>query len=139
VENIIEELDWASEWFLMEGRPAGAGEGSASKLYFKPNTTTDAANGTAGAAASMQGVAMEVPVLATLVSINGSMEAPVKGVRFSGIKFTHSLATFLEPYEVPSGGKGNVEAHAYAHSHIMTNSTSHHASITACIHNSLHP
>ena len=77
LENVLEELDQAGEWYY---------DPKASTLYHWPNGT-----------AMSEVVA---PLLDTLVSVKGA-----KGVSIEGIQFTETRATYLEQYEVPSGGK----------------------------------
>merc|ERR1719460_3077857 len=43
------------------------------------------------------------PLLDTLVSVKGA-----KGVSIEGIQFTETRATYLEQYEVPSGGDWSI-------------------------------
>ena len=81
VENIFEELDAPGEWFY---------NNTEMKLYLYPNGTLPASGiGTA---------------LKRLFNIQGSMELPVRNISFMNITFAHTQTTFLEPYEVPSGG-----------------------------------
>ena len=42
--------------------------------------------------------------LATLFSLEGTQANPVKDIVFSGLTFTGSAMTFLDPHGVPSGG-----------------------------------
>ena len=60
------------------------------KLHFYPNSTTP-------------GKDIVAPVLAAIFRIEGA-----KGVSISGFKLTETRATFLEQYEVPSGGDWSV-------------------------------
>ena len=81
VENIFEELDAPGEWFY---------NNTEMKLYLYPNGTLPASGiGTA---------------LKRLFNIQGSMELPVRNISFMNITFAHTQTTFLELYEVPSGG-----------------------------------
>ena len=79
VTNIKEELDVPGEWFH---DPVTA------ELFYWPNSTD-----------GKVGTEIVAPVLSALVRIEGA-----KNVSFSGITFTETRATFLEQYEVPSGG-----------------------------------
>ena len=51
----------------------------------------------------------EAPALLTLVRVNASQAAPVRDLRFSGIGFKDSAASFLEPHSVPSAGDWALE------------------------------
>jgi len=51
----------------------------------------------------------EAPTLLTLVRVNASQAAPVRDLRFSGIGFKDSAASFLEPHSVPSAGDWALE------------------------------
>jgi len=42
------------------------------------------------------------------VSIRGSHEDPVMFIYFNGLTFTETVTTFMEPYEVPSGGDWSI-------------------------------
>ena len=77
LDNVLEELDQPGEWYY---------DPKASTLYHWPNGT------------AMNEVV--APLLDTLVSVKGA-----KGVSIEGIQFTETRATYLEQYEVPSGGK----------------------------------
>jgi hypothetical protein len=79
VENVLEELDSPGEWFYDPVK---------SQLHFWPNST----DGTAGKE-------VVAPLLSALVRVEGA-----KGVSFEGFTMTETRATFLEQYEVPSGG-----------------------------------
>eukprot|EP00051_Salpingoeca_urceolata_P012843 m.160025 g.160025 ORF g.160025 m.160025 type:complete len:806 (+) comp17617_c0_seq1:93-2510(+) len=89
VENLLEELDAQREWFADT-------KGSSPMLYYFP------ANGTAPPSSVV------AATLTTLFSINASQAAPVTGVTFSNLSFTHTATTFLGSYEVPSGGDWSV-------------------------------
>ena len=60
------------------------------KLHFYPNSTTP-------------GKDIVAPVLAAIFRVEGA-----KGVSIEGFKLTETRATFLEQYEVPSGGDWSV-------------------------------
>ncbi len=83
VENVFEELDAPGEWFYDE---------AAQKLYVYPNIS------------STTTAAYVVPALNTLVRISGGAQS----VSFSGFELTETRATFMEQYEVPSGGDWSV-------------------------------
>lgn len=63
------------------------------ELFFYPNRTTGAARG------ELPFKEVVAPVLTAVVHIEGATD-----VAFEGITFTETRATFLEQYEVPSGG-----------------------------------
>jgi len=46
--------------------------------------------------------------LESIVSIRGSPDTPVSFVTFNGLQFTESITTYMEPYEVPSGGDWSI-------------------------------
>ena len=88
VENIKEELTAPGEWFL-DPKP------DPPVLYYWPNRTTD------GDLAPPDKVVL--PLLESIVVVNGS-----KNVSFTGFEFTETRATYMEMYEVPSGGDWSV-------------------------------
>lgn len=81
VENIFEELDAPGEWFH---------DPVDEKLYFWPNSTQPF-------------VEVVAPVISAIVRVQGAED-----ITFQGITFTETRATFLEQYEVPSGGDWSV-------------------------------
>ena len=90
VENVFEELDAPGEWYL---------DVNSSMLYFYPNATQlrlDASNEYAA------------PVLQRLVAFVGTAANPVQHIRFEGFHITETAVTFMEPYEVPSGGDWSI-------------------------------
>ena len=126
IENVAEELDAPGEWFY---------DDAAGKLFLMsvrrsidamPCRATPATpppplpappphfcsrcrpNITAGELAA---AAVAVPVLDAVVVINGSQSAPgayATDISFTGFTVTQSRVTFLEQYEVPSGGDWSV-------------------------------
>ncbi len=84
VDNIFEELDIASEWFL---------DKKTDTLYYMPEAGGDLKN-----------AKVEVSQLKHLVEIKGSRAKPVSNIHFDGFQFAHSSKTFLEPYITPSSG-----------------------------------
>ena len=81
VENIMEELDAPNEWYYNE---------TTMMLFYFPNgSLPESGIGT---------------VLDQLFTVEGTMDMPVKNVTFANLTFAHTASTFLEPYEVPSGG-----------------------------------
>eukprot|EP01137_Pigoraptor_chileana_P011890 Opistho-2@63489 len=87
IENLMEELDSPGEWFL---------DYATNNLYYYPNAT------------DFQSSVFVASRLETIMSIEGSMKAPVRNVSVSGLTFTHTAPTFLKSYEVPSGGDWSV-------------------------------
>ena len=81
VENIMEELDAPGEWYF---------DDLDSTLYYFPNGS-----------APPTGV---IPILDRLLSIEGSMDAPVYNVTIANVTFAHTRPTYFEPHLVPSGG-----------------------------------
>lgn len=79
VENVLEELDSPGEWYLDKDN---------NKLYYWP--TKDVNINTSK---------FEVSVLKDLIQIVGTLEAPVKNVTISGIKFENTQRTFMEDFE----------------------------------------
>jgi len=79
IENVFEELDTPGEWFYdkIEG-----------VLYYKPVQGID-----------MTKAVIEVPVLENIMTLKGTMEQPVYFVNVFGIKFMHTLRTFMKTKE----------------------------------------
>jgi hypothetical protein len=114
VENILEELDVEREWYLArDGRT----------LYYYPrdnetmtttsatttrsttsSTTTSTTTGTSTVSVNATVTAVR---LETLVRVNGTKQSPVKHLQFVGLTFAHAATTYMDPYEVPSGGNNN--------------------------------
>ena len=102
VENILEELDQPGEWFL---------DTHAGLLYMWPNSTA------AGGTAAQAGAAPALPPLVAgvhrgIVRLAGSQAAPVVGVSLLGLTFSHTGSTFMEAYEVTSGGDWSIHRDA---------------------------
>jgi len=89
VENVFEELDNPGEFFY---------DKKSAQLYLYYNATN---NATMPPPADLTFVATQVP---TLVNMTGTQAAPVKDVSFSGVKFTQTRYTYMEPHGVPSAG-----------------------------------
>ena len=87
IENVMEELDSASEWYFDE---------SAKMLYFFYN----ASSGTQ----PPDNTTYVVPVLKTLLSIKTSGGAMVSNITIQGIKFRDTVYTYMDPHGMPSGG-----------------------------------
>jgi len=75
VENAYELLDEAGEWYL---------DRSSGYLYYKPR-----------AGESMAVAEAIVPVLEELVTVAGTLDSPIRNIRFSGLTFAY--ATWLQP------------------------------------------
>lgn len=93
VENIFEELDAEKEWFY---------DSKAGLLYFIPDNETDVTS------PSTEIVGTN---LKTLISIRGNSSGTgtlARNITISGVTITHSGLTFLEKYEVPSGGDWSI-------------------------------
>lgn len=80
---MLEELDAPGEWFY---------DPVTSSLYLYPNTT----DGTPGDE-------VVAPLLTAVVRIQGAHD-----IEWSGFEITETRATFLDIYEVPSGGDWSV-------------------------------
>jgi hypothetical protein len=87
IDNIFEELDAPGEWFYDEMEQ---------KLYFFPNGTDDLPSSGSGT------------VLQRLLNIRGTLDNPVYNITVVNITFTQTEPTFLERYEVPSGGDWSI-------------------------------
>jgi hypothetical protein len=80
VENVFEELDAPSEWYL--DREQGV-------LYYMP----------------AEGVELvEASILKRLVEFRGTQEEPVRHITFSGFRIAHTEKTLFDEYEALSGG-----------------------------------
>jgi hypothetical protein len=94
VENIKEELDVAGEWFHDEK------EG---QIYYFPNAT----HATAAALATA-----EIAILDTLISIGSAADEAsgewADSIQIIGLELTATRATYLSPYEIPSGGDWSI-------------------------------
>ncbi|MGC9522925.1 MAG: right-handed parallel beta-helix repeat-containing protein [Anaerolineae bacterium] len=82
IENIFEELDSPGEWYFDE---------ETRTLYYLPPSDVN-----------LDSAVIEVPVLQRLVEFVGTQDNPVEYITMKGLRFAHTNATFLEPYEVPS-------------------------------------
>ena len=87
IEHVREELDAPKEFFL---------DAATQKLYFFHNASA----GTPPPA----GWTFEVPALAVLINISGTVAAPAVGISISGLTFTGAAATILSDHGSPSGG-----------------------------------
>lgn len=75
IENALELLDEPGEWYL---------DSQDGWLYYMPRSGEQ-----------MRGASVELPVVETLVSGNGTATKPVRNLRFEGLTFAH--ATWLSP------------------------------------------
>ena len=90
IENIIEELDVPGEWFY---------DDTSKKLYLMPNSTVPPSTGYG-------------TYLTRLFGVEGTMDAPVRDVTLAGMTLAYTQPTYLEDYEVPSGGDWTVHKDA---------------------------
>jgi len=89
IENVIEELDVPGEWFLDE---------EARKLYYYPNATQDISK-----------LKFVAPNLSQIIAVHGEGENnPVRHLTFENLEFTETAVTYMEAYEVPSGGDWSI-------------------------------
>jgi hypothetical protein len=79
VENVFEELDAPSEWYL---------DRTNSVLYFYPPTRLD-----------LENAVVEAVRLKHLVEFRGSQDSPVKWIELRGFTFLHASRTFMETRE----------------------------------------
>ena len=85
-ENILAELDFPGEWFL---------DPAQSLLYYVTNGTSTPPPPATGFVAGQ---------VKNLISVIGTAATPVFNISFTGLTFSYSEATFLDPFQVPSGG-----------------------------------
>jgi hypothetical protein len=90
IENVFEELDVNGEWFF---------DPSQSLLYILPNMTLP----------ELDAATLAIPILDTVISINGSQTSSGPGsyatsISFTGFSITQTRVTYLEIFEVSSGG-----------------------------------
>ena len=81
IENAYELLDTPGEWYLDETGDIGKGKNT---FYYMPKEGED-----------INQEEVIVPVLEELVNLDGTLEEPVKNVKFEGISFQHT--TWLRP------------------------------------------
>ncbi|CAE8637965.1 unnamed protein product [Polarella glacialis] len=94
VENVLEELDSPNEFFHDEAR---------NKLYFYFNGT--------GAPPPE----VEVPMLTELITVRGTVDAPVQGLHIFNLTLEGQRPTYLEPHGIPSAGDWGLERMAAFH------------------------
>mmetsp|Transcript_6076 Transcript_6076/g.11612 ORF Transcript_6076/g.11612 Transcript_6076/m.11612 type:complete len:955 (+) Transcript_6076:182-3046(+) len=101
VENIFEELDSPGEWFY---------DAAESRLYLWPMHVhqRDALLNSSGARGREVEVEVVAAGLSTLIRIQGAPGSPVANLTLRGLEFTETRSTFMERYEVPSGGDWSI-------------------------------
>jgi hypothetical protein len=82
IDNVFEELDAPGEWYLDQQK---------NTLYYYPEQGTD-----------LRHALVEVPVLEHAIEFLGTQSDPVQHVCLRGFRITHTDATYLKGYEVPS-------------------------------------
>ena len=93
IENVFEEIDAPGEWFY---------NASTGDLYLLPNVSD---------LAQLTAAELVMPILNEVIIVNGSQTAKTAyatGISFVGLTITQSRMTYLEQYEVPSGGDWSV-------------------------------
>ena len=84
IDNVFEEIDVAGEWHF---------DDELSVLFYKPFDSID-----------LHTAVIEIPLLKELVIMKGTMQSPVKNIRFENLRFTGTSPTYLDRYEYPSMG-----------------------------------
>jgi hypothetical protein len=74
IENVFEELDAPSEWYL---------DGNQGILYYIPEAGED-----------LKTAPVEAPVLERIIELRGSQRQPVQFVNFSGFRVAHTARPF---------------------------------------------
>lgn len=82
IENVFEELDTPGEWFL---------DKRTRTLYYYPQPGMNLNN-----------ALVEVPQLESVICFSGTQDAPVRHIAMKGVRFAHTLATYMARYDVPS-------------------------------------
>lgn len=82
IENVFEELDAPGEWYL---------DGKKSVLYYYPERGTD-----------IHSALVEVPVLEHILHFEGSQSKPIENISIEGVRFAHTVSTYMLSYDVPS-------------------------------------
>lgn len=83
IENVLEELDAPGEYFY---------DKEAKKLYLYPNGTISDMS------------LIHLSQQENLIEIRGSSSLPVKNIHIHGLTFSYTRNTYMEQFEVPSGG-----------------------------------
>ena len=84
IDNVFEELDAPDEWYFDKQNLT---------LYYIPPQGLDINN-----------ALVEIPQLKQLVNFIGTVENPAHHIKMDGFKFTHTMTTFMDKYEIPSAG-----------------------------------
>ena len=87
VDNVFEELDSPGEWYYNQ---------TTNQLFYYPVNTEQAK--------TLDSMTFVVPMLKNIIDIRGFTDDRVKYIRIQGITIRDSRPTFMDPYEVPSGG-----------------------------------
>ncbi len=82
IENVFEELDSPGEWFL---------DKRTNILYYYPEPGID-----------LKTSLVEVPRLEHIIHFAGTQAQPVKNITLKGLRFAHTLSTYMCQYDVPS-------------------------------------
>lgn len=82
VDNVFEELDAPGEWYLDRRTPT---------LYYYPEDGVD-----------LPSALVEVPRNEYAIHFAGSQDTPVRNIALRGVRFAHTLTTYLARYDVPS-------------------------------------
>eukprot|EP01064_Diplonema_japonicum_P023540 TRINITY_DN33976_c0_g1_i1.p1 TRINITY_DN33976_c0_g1~~TRINITY_DN33976_c0_g1_i1.p1 ORF type:complete len:779 (+),score=205.51 TRINITY_DN33976_c0_g1_i1:45-2339(+) len=93
VENVAEELDAPLEWFFNE---------TTRVLKYFPKDTVEEESLLSGQAV------VEVPQHMYLWSVRGTAASPAHDIVLQGVNVTRASPTYLQDYEVPSGGDWSV-------------------------------
>lgn len=113
VENIYEELDSPSEWFFdAEGHyNAENGVHNGTMLYYFPDPTAYPGS---NPGEGLRHDEVVIPLLDSLVRVVGrpGKNQTARGITFSGLQFTETRSTYMEVYDVPSGGDWAVHRNA---------------------------
>eukprot|EP00040_Diaphanoeca_grandis_P028572 m.165768 g.165768 ORF g.165768 m.165768 type:complete len:822 (+) comp31396_c0_seq1:19-2484(+) len=88
ISGVLEELDYANEFYY---------DGVNGKLHLVYN-----GSGTPPST-------IELPALAELILFEGTQSTPVVNVEITGLNFTGTRPTYLEPHGLPSGGDWGLE------------------------------
>lgn len=97
VENIKEELDQPGEWFF------DAKEGDQGTLYLIPPGVSSSSS-----AANPEQLELVATIHKRVVSVTGDAIRPVKHIRLVNVTISHAEATYMDRFEVPSGGDWSI-------------------------------
>jgi hypothetical protein len=96
IENVLEELDFPSEWFY---------NSTTSILYFNFNATIGTFPPTDGSIVAIDGDSIGI------INITSPMTAPAVGISFNGIGFRDAAYTYLYPHGQASAGDWGLQRH----------------------------